>query len=74
MNAYDAAEQAYKRGYEQGKKDARKKGRWDKPVEHGLPFKANHLGVVCSYCCSWSDNDYNFCPHCGADMKGEKDA
>jgi hypothetical protein len=25
MNAYDAAEQAYKRGYEQGKKDARKK-------------------------------------------------
>jgi hypothetical protein len=94
MNAYDATELAYKRGYEQGKKDAnkwmtnelaialarakdplpdfyRKKGRWDKPVEHGLPFKANHLGVVCSYCCSWSDNDYNYCPNCGAKMDGD---
>lgn len=43
-------------------------GRWDKPVEHGLPYAANHLGVVCSYCCKWSDNDYNYCPNCGAKM------
>ena len=47
-------------------------GRWDKPVEHGLPYAANHLGVVCSYCCKWSDNDYNYCPNCGAKMDGEK--
>ena len=45
-------------------------GRWDKPVEHGLPYAANHLGVVCSYCCKWSDNDYNYCPNCGAKMDG----
>ena len=45
-------------------------GRWDKPVEHGLPYAANHLGVVCSYCCKWSDNDYNYCPNCGAMMDG----
>ena len=38
------------------------------PVEHGLPYAANHLGVVCSYCCKWSDNDYNYCPNCGAKM------
>ena len=44
--------------------------RWDKPVEHGLPYAANHLGVVCSYCCKWSDNDYNYCPNCGAKMDG----
>ena len=43
-------------------------GRWDKPVEHGLPYAANHLGVVCSYCCKWSDNDYNYCPNCGTKM------
>ena len=46
-------------------------GRWDKPVEHGLPYAANHLGVVCSYCCKWSDNDYNYCPNCGAKMDAE---
>ena len=43
-------------------------GQWDKPVEHGLPYAANHLGVVCSNCCKWSDNDYNYCPNCGAKM------
>ena len=46
-------------------------GRWDKPVEHGLPYAANHLGVVCSYCCKWSDNDYNYCPNCGAKMDAQ---
>ena len=45
-------------------------GKWDTPVEHGLPYAANHLGVVCSYCCKWSDNDYNYCPNCGAKMDG----
>ena len=48
-------------------------GRWDKPVEHGLPYAANHLGVVCSYCCKWSDNDYNYCPNCGAKMDAKED-
>ena len=43
-------------------------GRWDKPIEHSLPYATNHLGVVCSYCCKWSDNDYNYCPNCGAKM------
>lgn len=47
-------------------------GRWDKPVEHGLPYATNHLGVVCSYCCKWSDNDYNYCPNCGAKMDAKE--
>lgn len=45
-------------------------GRWGKPIEYGLPYATNHLGVVCSYCCKWSDNDYNYCPNCGAKMDG----
>jgi hypothetical protein len=44
--------------------------RWDKPSEHGLPYKANRLGVVCSECCSWSNNKYTYCPDCGARMDG----
>ena len=44
--------------------------KWGKPIEYGLPYAANHLGVVCSYCCKWSDNKYNFCPNCGAKMDG----
>ena len=42
-------------------------GKWERPSQHGLPSKAN--GVICSYCWSWADNDYNFCPNCGAYMK-----
>jgi hypothetical protein len=41
---------------------------WDKPSEHGLPYATNKLGVVCSRCCKWSDNKYDFCPNCGANM------
>lgn len=44
--------------------------KWGKPIEYGLPYAANHLGVVCSYCCKWSDNKYNFCPNCGTKMDG----
>ena len=44
--------------------------KWGKPIEYGLPYAANHLGVVCSCCCKWSDNKYNFCPNCGAKMDG----
>ena len=73
MNIYDASEQAYKRGYEAGQRDARKKGRWEMPSKYGMSHKFNHLGLVCSKCQKWSDNDYNYCPNCGADMRGEED-
>ena len=49
--------------------DLRPEGKWDAPVGHGLPFKANRLGVVCSNCCSWCDNKYGYCPNCGARME-----
>lgn len=61
-------------GYRQGKKDAeRKGGRW---------IKVNgKTAINCSACyhCSWSLSfedtvkRFNFCPNCGADMRGEED-
>lgn len=44
-------------------------GRWIVP-------KIPHITVVgiCSECGKMSDRNYNFCPNCGADMRGEEDA
>ena len=60
-------------GYNKGKKD-RLQGEW---ITHKVAF---HL--TCSFCgCNLraikravfeGDYDYNFCPNCGADMRGKK--
>lgn len=72
MNQRDITEQAYKngyaKGYEDGKRDAVNHGQWEKPDKFGMNHKFNNLGVVCSHCCSWSDNKRKFCPECGAKM------
>lgn len=54
----------------------RKKGKW-KETDDGW----DGTYYVCSECgCPWTlidgtpeDNGMNFCPNCGADMRGEKD-
>lgn len=69
MNAYDASEQAYKRGYEQGKKDARKKGRWE---DAGKNIHGQNL-TRCTRCKGTSIEGGLFCRNCGADMRGEED-
>ena len=55
-------------GYRQGKKDAeRKKGRW-------MPF--DNPWYKCSECGAVRENKSfmeNFCPNCGADMRGGED-
>jgi len=69
LKALQDARSFYEEGYEAGLNSHSRNGQWDAPIEHGLPHYANHLGVVCSYCCSWADNKYNYCPNCGAYMK-----
>ena len=56
----------------------REKGEWiDWAKRHGVVLfhhGIRSVGVVCSLCNKLSDNKYNFCPNCGADMrKGEND-
>lgn len=69
VNLADAyARDAYQKGYEQGKKDAAKHGRWI----HGS--SSENIRVTCSECGykvnyfwdSWQDAKY--CPNCGAKM------
>ncbi len=71
MKTYDATEQAYKndyeKGYEQGKKDARKKGWWvclEPEIGYFACTVCDHR-ILRAKC--------NYCPNCGADMRGEED-
>lgn len=53
----------------------RKRGKW---VADGKPVDPERDSCWCSVCGAWlvgSDEyhvDHNFCPNCGADMRGEK--
>lgn len=60
---------AYKSGYEKGKAD-RPQGEWIEVEEdwrHQIEF------WKCSECDFAVSSRYNFCPNCGADMKGADD-
>lgn len=50
---------------------AKKQGRWSM-FRNG--FGQCFFGVTCSECNTTWDDESNFCPHCGADMRGETDA
>ena len=46
--------------------EERKKATWIEDGYRGLP-------CVCSYCGDEGTREWNFCPNCGADMRGEND-
>lgn len=71
MNIHDATETAYRNGYEQGKKDAVKHGKWKQRLEY-----YEDIIYRCSVCHEDFEtteetplqNMWNYCPHCGAKM------
>lgn len=52
----------------------RSEGEWKPHEEFNIILHTNiHLGYICSRCNKGADYNTNFCPHCGAKMKGEND-
>jgi transcription elongation factor Elf1 len=75
MDNFTATEQAYKNGYEQGMKDAVKHGSWIEDGYYGNPFVCSYCGHEGCYSGGYGSKEYyytNYCPNCGADMRGEQ--
>lgn len=76
MDNHTATELAYKNGYEQGKKDAVRHGRWVKQwCDNNM---IGHEYAECSVCgCSMLDTNQfwnsKHCPNCGVKMDGGAD-
>lgn len=66
MNMHDATEQAYKKGYADGKRDAVKHGRWEEAEDDNeLPW---YTVYECSACGRRGAMWMGYCPNCGAKM------
>ena len=56
--------------------NGRNVGKW---IRHSIGHQNTPWGFDCSACGKWfvigedTANHYNYCPNCGADMKGEED-
>ena len=68
MDIWMATEEAYKRGYRDGKHDAVKHGRWIDEGYWGAYWKMG----TCSVCNERFEDaleyDWNYCPNCGVEM------
>ena len=79
MDIHTATEEAYKRGYEQGKKDAVVHGRWIQEYRiEEMRYSPDDIerykvpdGFSCSICSKWNSAKTNYCPNRGARMDGE---
>ena len=66
------SDKLWKAAYERGKAEAlaeRKTGRWEYVDYRGF---GNYHCSACRTICI-CNGDYDFCPNCGADMRGEQD-
>lgn len=83
MDEHTSYEQAYKNGYEAGKRDARKKGRWIDGYGVNSKGEVVYKSIDCSECervfkIESHDREYwkkrfEFCPFCGVDLRGDED-
>lgn len=66
----------FREGYKKGKAD-RPKGEWTirfVEVENGMGSTYTERRWYCSACGKWQTyGETDFCPNCGADMRGEED-
>ena len=46
---------------------------WEEQFPGSTPKKQSGLGVFCDKCHSHADNRTDYCPNCGADMRGSND-
>ena len=68
MNKYDDFSEGYKQGYiDARKKYERPQGEW----EYKEIANSTITGYWCDQCHIGSQRNYNFCPYCGADMRGD---
>lgn len=83
MKTHDATEQAYKNGYDKGYADGvasnRKKGEWLYDSGSGRYFCSNCGKKALDLKITYEDDSTlsetilsDYCPHCGADMRGLK--
>ena len=74
MTIHEATEQAYKKGYEDGQRDAVPVayGRWNKwrPPQNMVLIGVEMLNV-CSECTAKYVQTFSYCPNCGAKMENE---
>ena len=64
-----AYNEGYKNGYEAGQNE-RSHGEWIENKDDPFPY---HKKWVCSICNQWQTyGRTDFCPKCGADMRGER--
>ena len=60
MDIYNATEEAYKKGYEDGKRDAVVHAKW--------VWDELFHDYTCSNCHNWDLKTPNYCSNCGAKM------
>lgn len=69
-------DEAIKMAIDALKQPERKKGKW---IRHSIGHENTPWGFDCSACGKWfvigedTAEQYNFCPNCGAEMKGEEE-
>lgn len=74
FDAMSVYEQAYKNGLRDAQTE-RKKGKWKLVTYSGDPDCPRYVCSNCDYSMLFyeMDDDFNFCPNCGADMRGDEE-